>query len=179
MTDDEQTNLMHRVARGDARAFRALAKFLGGAIFGLAYRTLNGNAAAAEDAVQDALIKWWTAAPTWTPHGRVQSYVLTIVYRCALDQARTQRVTVILDDQMPSSEPSTLDHMIRAEDHARLQAKIATLPARQRTALHLAYDENQSRADMAVALGTTVDGAQSLLRRAHQNLAAQNPERTV
>ena len=64
--DESDEALMARVARGDERAFRLLARRHLPAMAGLARRIL-GNAAGAEDVAQEAMLRVWTHAPRWQP----------------------------------------------------------------------------------------------------------------
>jgi RNA polymerase sigma-70 factor (ECF subfamily) len=57
-----------------------------------------------------------------------------------------------------------------AERDRLVQAAIAKLPARQRTAITLTYGEGMSNAEVADALDTSVSAVETLLVRGKQNL---------
>ena len=63
---DEQPDevLLALYARGDAGAARQLAARLTPRVYGHALRVL-GNAAAAEDVTQEAMLRLWRMAPDW------------------------------------------------------------------------------------------------------------------
>ncbi len=168
--DDPNTTLMKKIAEGDALAFRMLATQLSGRMFGLAYRLMGGDAAAAEDAVQDALIKWWTAAPNWRPTGKIESYVLTIVHRCCMDVYRKRRVTTEVPDTMADQAPSVEATMIDNDTRQTVMTQIDQLPERQRAAVLMSYFEGHSNRQIADHLAVSEQAVESLLVRARRTL---------
>ena len=85
--DDSDEALMARVARGDERAFRALARRHLPAMLGLARRIL-GNAADAEDVAQEAMLRVWTHAPRWQPLALFRTWLTRVVVNLCLDRKR-------------------------------------------------------------------------------------------
>ena len=85
--DDSDEALMARVARGDERAFQALARRHLPAMLGLARRIL-GNAAEAEDVAQEALMRVWTHAPRWRPLALFRTWLTRVVVNLCLDRKR-------------------------------------------------------------------------------------------
>ena len=62
--------------------------------FGLAHRML-GDSQSAEDVVQDAFLSVWRAAERIdASRGKLQSYVLTVVHRRAIDVLRARKAPV-------------------------------------------------------------------------------------
>ena len=173
MTEEPDLNeLMRACAGGDQNAFRALATRLGGRMFALAYRLMGQNRAAAEDAVQDALIKLWTSAPRFQPTGRVEAYASTIVHHCCMDLHRKNHgQTYELDEEAPAAAPTREDTMYAQQRHSMLMDGIETLPERQRTALLLAYFGENSNKEIATYLKVSEGAVESLLVRARRTLA--------
>ena len=64
-----------------------------------------------------------------------------------------------------------METLVEREDHARLAAALAALPARQRAAISLFYHEELSGEATAAALGVSVQGVWSLLLRGRRALA--------
>ena len=85
--DDSDEALMARVARGDERAFRVLARRHVPAMLGLARRIL-GNAADAEDVAQEAMLRVWTHAPRWQPLAALRTWLTRVVVNLCLDRKR-------------------------------------------------------------------------------------------
>lgn len=168
--DDPNITLMTKIAKGDHIAFRTLATQLSGRMFGLAYRLMGGDAASAEDAVQDALIKIWTAAPNWRPTGKVESYVLTIVHRCCMDVYRKRRVTMDVPDTMADAAPSVEETMMDTDTRRAVMTQIDRLPERQRAAVLMSYFEGYSNRQIAGTLAVSEQAVESLLVRARRTL---------
>src|SRR4051812_41842222 len=87
--------LMAQVARGDEVAFRQLGRRHVPAMVGLARRVL-GNAADAEDVVQEAMLRVWTHAPRWQPLAAFRTWFTRVVVNLCLDRKR-RRPWVDLD----------------------------------------------------------------------------------
>jgi RNA polymerase sigma-70 factor (ECF subfamily) len=60
--------------------------------------------------------------------------------------------------------------MMHAEAQKMLEAEIAALPVRQRTALNLCFDEGLSNQDAADVMGLNLKALQSLIMRAKTTL---------
>ena len=168
--DDTDEALMARVARGDERAFRELARRHLPAMLGLARRVL-GNAADAEDVAQEAMLRVWTHAPRWQPLAALRTWLSRVVVNLCLDRKR-RAAWVELEAAGELSDP-TLGPGERAEENERerlLAAAIDALPERQRAAIVLSYTEGMSNAEVAEVLDTTVSAVETLLVRGKQNL---------
>ena len=145
-------------------------------MFALAYRLMGGNRAAAEDAVQDALIKLWTNAPRYEPRGKVEAYASTIVHHCCMDiHRRNAHGLDELGDDLPSHAPSAAQDYLAQQRHTQLMSGINTLPERQRTALLLAYFGDTSNRQIAQTLQISEKAVESLLVRARRTLAQVLP----
>src|SRR5450830_572621 len=171
--DDSDEALMARIARGDERAFRALASRHLPVMLGLARRIL-GNAADAEDVAQEAMLRVWTHAPRWQPLAAFRTWLTRVVVNLCLDRKRKAR-WVGLDAAGEIVDPAP-DAGEKAEHNERerlLAAAVAELPARQRTAIVLTYSEGMSNAQVAEILDTSVAAVETLLVRGKQNLRAR------
>src|SRR4051795_1895405 len=127
-------DLMARAAKGDERAFRTLAERHAAAAFRLARRIL-GNEAAAEDVVQDALLRVWVNAPRWRPEAAVRTWLYRIVVNLCLN-ARRRVPDLPLDaaEHVPDAGLAPDEQLEVRERDRRLTAAIDTLPGRQRAA---------------------------------------------
>ncbi len=168
--------LMKKTAEGDQRAFRDLATRLSGRMFGLAYRLMGNNASAAEDAVQDALIKLWTSAPNYRPQGKLESYVLTIVHRCCIDLYRKRRPDSEISDIIPDTTPLIETQLIDRSARENIMIQIDRLPTRQRDAVLLSYFEGHTNRSIADILTVSEKAVESLLVRARRNLGQNWPQ---
>jgi len=80
-------DLMARVARGDERAFRVLARRHAAGALRLARRIL-GSEALAEEIVQEALWRVWRAAPRWRPDAAFRTWFYRVVTNLCLNAKR-------------------------------------------------------------------------------------------
>jgi RNA polymerase sigma-70 factor (ECF subfamily) len=168
--------LMAEVARGDEAAFRQLSRRHLPAMLGLARRIL-GNAADAEDVAQEAMLRVWTHAPRWQPLAAFRTWLTRIVVNLCLDRKRrAQWVDLDSVGEIADPTPSAFDVAEQSERERALAGAIATLPARQRTAIVLTYTEGMTNAQVAEVLDTSVSAVETLLIRGKQNLRAKLSE---
>ena len=168
--DDSDEALMARIARGDERAFRALASRHLPAMLGLARRIL-GNAADAEDVAQEAMLRVWTHAPRWQPLAAFRTWLTRVVVNLCLDRKRRAPwVALEAAGELVDPAPTAGEAAEHGERERQLAGAIAELPARQRTAIVLTYSEGMSNAQVAEILDTTVSAVETLLVRGKQNL---------
>lgn len=80
--------LLALVARGDEEAFRALFRRYAGSFLALA-RRMGLDGAAAEDVVQEAMIRVWQKAKEFDPRrGSARAFLLTLGHHAAVDEVR-------------------------------------------------------------------------------------------
>ncbi|MEZ4503487.1 MAG: sigma-70 family RNA polymerase sigma factor [Dehalococcoidia bacterium] len=162
--------------------------------FGLAYRVL-GDGAAAEDAVQNAFLSLWERAPRLDPRGgRVESLLMTIVHRRAVDLARARARDQRQQLAAPPDDPEVSAHLQQVVDEAaaeefaqvaddrealraRMHDALATLPWEQRQVVELAYFDGLTYAAVAEQLALPPGTVKSRLRLAMQKLRAAMPPR--
>jgi RNA polymerase sigma-70 factor (ECF subfamily) len=173
MDGESDEALMLRIARGDERAFRALAPRYAVRAAGLA-RRICGNAADAEDIVQEAFLRVWISAPRWRPEAAFRTWFYRIVFNLALNKKRRAPFAPLEAAGDPADPALRADAaLMRAEETRRVAGAIAALPARQRSAIALTYDDELSNAEAAQVLGTSVSAFETLLVRARRTLRAK------
>lgn len=170
--DADDGTLMQRVAAGDARALEAIADRHTPMLFAVAWRML-GDAAEAEDVVQEAITKAWVKAANWTPvGGGLGGWLRRIATNACIDRQRKRAFVSDVEIPERADDSPAADALI---DESRRQAAVATamqaLPDRQRAAIVLTYYEGVSNAEAAAALGVGVKALESLLVRARQGLS--------
>lgn len=173
MDDSDEANdvaLMGRVAKGDEAAYRLLSRRHVPAMLGLARRIL-GNAADAEDVVQEAMLRVWTHAPRWEPLAAFRTWLTRIVVNLCLDRKRKAPwVDLEAAGEIADPAPHAGDEAERNERDRLVDQAIGQLPDRQRTAIVLTYGEGMSNAEVAEVMGTTVSAVETLLVRGKQGL---------
>ncbi len=170
MDDESDEALMLRIARGDERAFRALAPRYAVRAAGLA-RRICGNASDAEEIVQEAFLRVWINAPRWRPEALFRTWFYRIVFNLALNKKRRAPFSPLEAAGDPADPAPRADvAMEQRERERRIASAIAELPARQRTAIALTYGDELSNAEAAGVLGTSVSALETLLVRARRTL---------
>jgi RNA polymerase sigma-70 factor, ECF subfamily len=165
-------DLMARTAQGDGRAFQTLAERHAGRALRLA-RRIVGNDALAEDIVQDALLRVWTNAPRWRPEAEFRTWLYRVVVNLCLNaKRRTPDLPLDAAADVAGTAPAADAQRETRERDRQLADAIEALPARQRAAIVLTYQEGLSNAEAAAMLDTSVSGVETLLVRAKRALRA-------
>ncbi len=162
---------MARIAAKDAVAFRLIVERDMPALHRIAYRMLN-NPAAAEDVVQEALMRLWSGAARWTGVGPgISAWLRRVTTNICLDQLRRKRFSS--DEDLPErADEAPLADAVMDEDRVRsgLITALAALGERQRAAIVLTYYEALPNAEAAEAMDMNIKAFESLLVRARQGL---------
>ncbi|HVT54757.1 MAG TPA: sigma-70 family RNA polymerase sigma factor [Xanthobacteraceae bacterium] len=170
MDQESDEALMLRIARGDERAFRALAPRYATRAIGLA-RRICGSPEDAEEIVQEALLRVWINAPRWRPEALFRTWFYRIVFNLALNKKRRAPFAPLEAAGDPVDPALRADAAMERREQDRLVAEaIAELPARQRSAIALTYGDELSNAEAAAVLGTSVSAFETLLVRARRAL---------
>jgi RNA polymerase sigma-70 factor (ECF subfamily) len=156
-------DLISLLVEGDARAFATLYDRHGRAAYSLAYRMM-GEKQAAEDLVQDALLKVWRGAESYrTERGSVRTWILSIVHNRGIDQLRSlasrRRTQDRVEASAPTSQPSeAFAETWRNSQREQVREALSTLPPEQVKILELAYFSGYTHVEIAelldVPLGT-------------------------
>jgi RNA polymerase sigma-70 factor (ECF subfamily) len=180
---EEEAALVRRVADGDRTAFHSLVLRHQRPLSGYARRMLL-NTDAADDVVQETLLRLWSRADRYDPKAaRLTTWLHRVAHNLCVDmQRRSARVLPLpegwdgSDGQSDSMSDGRHDShgpeaALAAENRAhRIRAAIATLPERQRSALLLCHYQGMSNRQAAEVLGVGVEALESLLSRARRRL---------
>jgi RNA polymerase sigma-70 factor (ECF subfamily) len=172
--------LMAALAHGDQRALGELYDRFAPVAYGLALRVLRDRGLA-EDAVQEAFLSVWRSAARFdSRRGSVRGWVLILVHRRAVDLVqRNQRHREQTHEQTDEQTgkhlgPSAAEVTELDAERRKVQAALAALPAKQRTALELAYYGGCTQKEIAARLdlpvGTVKSQTFDALRRLRQLL---------
>ena len=101
--------LLALVARGDEEAFRALFRRYAGSFLALA-RRMGLDGAAAEDVVQEAMIRVWQKAKEFDPRrGSARAFLLTLGHHAAVDEVRRRAARPLPLEPDPEREEEAFD----------------------------------------------------------------------
>jgi RNA polymerase sigma-70 factor (ECF subfamily) len=145
--------------------------------FGLAYRML-GDSQSAEDVVQDAFLSVWRAAERIdASRGKLQSYVLTVVHRRAIDvlRARKAPVTQLGADDAPDirdRRTDVVETVAMMLDAQAVRNALGALPEEQRMVVEMAYFRGLTHVEIAERLALPLGTVKSRLRLALNKIRA-------
>lgn len=178
MSAEQDSEEIALAARGDRAAQSALVRRHLPRVHAVASRML-GDAAAADDIVQEAFVRAWKVMPDWTPNAKFSTWLHRVVLNLCYDQLRRRR-ELTGEDLPETADPalSPADRLDQAQRVARIEAAIAGLPERQRAALVLCRLEGHTNIAAAEMMDVSVDALESLLARARRTLKARLVETT-
>lgn len=166
---EEADNLAARLRERDPGAVDELYALIGRRAFGLAYRVL-GDSSAAEDAVQEAFLALWRQAATVDGgRGRVDSLLMTLVYRRSIDalrkRERRNHISGTMPDEVVDHDAAELfEQVADALTHERVVESMGLLPVDQKVAIELAYFSGLTHSEIARRTGVPLGTVKSRLR---------------
>ena len=167
---DDDAGLVQRASDGDRAAFEALYRRHRDRVYGLLWRLAGGDAALAEDLLQEAFVRAWQKLDSFRGESRFGTWLHRLSANVALTDRRTrvrrlERETV-LDGAVERSASGDRD--VRAAEQLDLEAAIAGLPERARAVLVLYDIEGYSHAEIAELTGMAVGSSKAQLHRARR-----------
>lgn len=121
----------------------------------LAYATrLTGDAAAAEDVVQETLVRAWKHGEALSDGSRsVRGWLLTVARNIVTDRARARRARPTEVAENPATPPMERDHSDGVVDTMVVLDGLGTLSAEHRRVLIEVYYRGRTTAEAAEVLG--------------------------
>ena len=163
---------------GDAQAFRRLVEAHARALYPVCFRIL-GDAALAEDAVQETFISAWRGLDRFDGRASFGTWLHRIAVNAALMLLRSRRDAASLDDTpeevlsiapgtVPSLDPLAVAH---GQDIGRkLGTAMSGLSPFERAAFVLRHLEQYPLEEIASSLGTNINAIKQAVFRAVQKL---------
>lgn len=155
--------ISQEIAARSTEALGQLYDLMGRRAFGLAY-TVTGDATLAEDAVQDAFLSLWRQAESVShKRGKIESLLLTMVHRRAVDhvrkRARSDRANSALEFEGHKPEIGDPEQQaVENTEQANAVTALKGLPHEQKQVIELAYFRGLTQREIAdetgVSLGT-------------------------
>ena len=124
-----------------------------------------GNAADAEDAAQEALLRYHISEKQFESEQHIRAWLLRVAINCAKNVSRSffRRNTVPLEDYMDSLE-------FDSGESREIFREVMNLPETYRLVIHLYYYEDYSVAEIGRILGLTESNVKVRLSRGRQKL---------
>lgn len=171
ITDEE---LILRIGDGDQTAYGILVdRHLS---MNLGYATkLLGNAAEAEEVMQEAFIRVWKHASRWDParKTRFTTWFYRVVTNLCYDVGRKrkpqEKVEIL---ETIASDEASAENVIAVDQRSKQVKKaLEELPNRQSTAIMLCYFQGLSNREAAEVMEVSLNALESYLVRGRRNLA--------
>ena len=172
---DMSAGTVERLAAGDMGAAAELYDRYAGHVLSLARRILR-NDGDAEEVVQDVFSQAWRTARSFeSSRGSVISWLLMMTRTRAIDRLRARESR---PDTMALPYAGTLqapgmnaaEHVLSAEQAARIREALVALPAAQREAIELAYYEGLTQSEIAARLAQPLGTVKTRVRTALMTL---------
>ena len=162
-TSSDDRRLAAACAAGNTRVFEELYDRLGDRMKSIAWNHL-GNAADAEDAVQDTFLKIHRAASTYTGEASFSTWAFRILVNTCYDILRKRRRRI--DEAPIDDEPETVERTAPSVDDAKritLRKLLNELPEQRRSVFTLFEIEGLSHAEIGEVLGISEGNSKWIL----------------
>ena len=136
-------------------------------LYRLALR-ITMNREAAEDIVQDTLIKVWNKRDDWENIESIEAFSLTVCRNLALDRMKKA--------ERPDRSRSPLELMEQRDRVETVRRLVNSLPEKQRSGMQLRDFEGKSYRDIATILGITEEQVKVNSFRARQTIKQKYQE---
>lgn len=164
--------LLELSAAGDLDAFARFYDLMSPRVHGLALRILR-DPGYAEETVQEVFLQVWKQASGYSPAlGSVQSWVLTIAHRRAVDRVRSESSATRRDEADAATGVNHLgdiaeqvtEQISRDEDAADVRRCMGELTDNQRQSIEMAYFTGLTYREVAEKLDAALPTIKSRIR---------------
>jgi RNA polymerase sigma-70 factor (ECF subfamily) len=172
--DDDDLELLARVAALDRRAFETLYRRYHRRLLAYLLRVLGGRIEEAEEALDDTFYAAWLGARSFRGGSRVSSWLFGIAYRKGLKalERHGRRREVPAEEgaaEPPAPDSPRLD-LERQELARAMAAALAGLPREQRRVVELTYYQGLSYPEIALLVGVPVGTVKTRMFHARRRL---------
>src|SRR4051794_16992571 len=178
LTDVSDAGLVMRVSRYDQAALAEAYRRHAGAVFGLSRRLL-GDAAMAEEIVQEVFLRLWNEPEKFDPgRGSLRAYMLAQCHGRSVDRLRAESSRRQREERelRRSADASyDLEHEVwDLQVASKVKDAMVMLPSEERAAIELAYFGGKTYREVAIVLeqpeGTVKSRIRSGMRRMRTEL---------
>ena len=172
-TDEEDMDLIDRIAGGDMRAFETLYRAYHPRLMRF-LSLLTPRQAIVEESVNDTMLAVWRRAHTYNRQSKLSTWIFAIAYRTACKALRWQDTPIedLAPDEQASDavspERQSSDHEIRTV----LVRALGSLSHDQRNVVLLTYFHDLPYAEIARIMDCPVDTVKTRMFHARRRLRA-------
>jgi len=159
-----------QISQGDAQAFHSLyhTYFDDLYLFG---QKLCANNDLVQDTLQKLFLYIWDTRSTMVAPKHTKAYLFrSFRNNLVREIKREQQISGLAIDQLPVDIPDAVPSEEHTEEHARLQAALSQLPAREREVLHLRFYQGIGNKEVSDIMGISYQSVSNLLQRAIKHL---------
>jgi len=141
---------MAKIASGDRLAMKSIFEEFSGPLNSFV-RNWLANPHDGADVVSEVMIEVWKNAARYEGRSALKSWIFAIARNKSIDQNR-KGSRLNYTDQVPETEdltPDAFNHIANGQNAAVLKTAMATLSLSHRRAIHLAYFEDMTYAQIA------------------------------
>jgi len=168
-------DLLIASGQGSAQAFEGVYTVMLTQVYRLALRVVR-DPGMAEDVAQEALVEAWRKSPEFdSTRGTARAWVLTIAHRRAVDRVRREQrqrqqmeaeAAVAERESAPAEQDEIVERDYTDFQGARVRHAMASLSAKQREAVELAFYQGQTHVEVSQKLGVPLGTAKTRIRDA-------------
>ena len=166
--------LLKCAVAGDAQASKEIIRILSRPAYSLAWKML-GNKEDAEDVVQDAFIRLWKGADSYSGKAKLFTYFYSIVSNLCLDRLKVNK-KYAFDEFNESEHQGVGDVMLEIVERVhseKIRSAMDILNAKQRMAILMWAYQDQTAEQIGVTMGMNKNSVDQLLYRAKLKLKAE------
>lgn len=164
---------VRRVLKGDPESFSLLVRRYSPRMLNLALGIVGGRQAA-EDVVQDALVKAYEKLHTWRNDSSLSTWLYRIVYTTAISSLRARKVNFSSPDALagvPDEDDGGREEWeINEQNIARMRRALEMLPPLDRTLINLFYIEDKPVREIGLICAESQSNVKTRLHRARKRL---------
>ncbi|WP_017729224.1 RNA polymerase sigma factor SigW [Halalkalibacterium ligniniphilum] len=173
--------LVKEVRKGDEQAFAELVELYKDKVYQVAYRMV-GNAHEAQDVAQEAFLRAYTNIDRYDINRKFSTWIFRIATNVAIDRLRKKKPDFYLEDPVQGADGLTIgsqlaadkalpeEQVVTMETQDWIQAEIAELPPKYRTAIILKYMEDLSLKEISDVLDLPVSTVKTRIHRGREAL---------
>jgi RNA polymerase sigma factor (sigma-70 family) len=173
MSQNQDQDLIKRIAKGDKKAFEELLIKYEDLVFGVTMKLVKDRTKA-EDFTQETWMKVIKSSARYSPYGSVKSWILQINRNLIMDHFRDQKkwkdTEDIEDVQISDDHLDASEMMSTEEDQRNFQKLFATLDERDKVVLTMVLVEELSYAEIAQKINLSVGAIKTIVFRAKKML---------
>ena len=173
MSNKNDQQILNKIANGDSKKFESLLLKYQDLVFGYCMKMLNDKQKA-EDCTQETWMRVIRNANQYKPTGSVKSWILSISRNLVIDDFRSQKKWIDLDEadwssiQDPQEDVESLFEFNQKNE--QFKQAFSELPENQKVVLTMVLIEELSQSEVAVKLSTSVGAVKASLFRARETL---------